>query len=183
MRLPNPILCPDHHHTGWRYQRQSYTTPRPLVNTQTIRPAFISSRAAQVTGIGVTRLMPCYDAVMPGSTPEPIALQPNEETTGAHRARQRAPRRTGRRAQLTVPEQVWSEIVDIADAAGTTPNDILVRLAAERLEDRRRSIELSRRAQERWRGFLDAAPTPGAAVVPLGEQELIELSETLRAEP
>ncbi len=94
--------------------------------------------------------------------------------------RQRAPRRTGRRAQLTVPEQVWSEIVDIADAAGTTPNDVLVRLAAERLGDRRRSIELSNRAEERWRGFIDAVPAPGASIAPLGEQELIELSRTLR---
>jgi hypothetical protein len=63
-----------------------------------------------------------------------------------------------------------------------TPNDVLVRLAAERLDDRRRSIEPSRRAEERWRGFLDAAPTPGAAPALLGEQELIELSGTLRAE-
>jgi hypothetical protein len=77
---------------------------------------------------------------------------------------------------------VWSEVVSIADAAGTTPNDVLVRLAAERLEERRRSIELSRCAEERWQGFLDAAPAPGAAAAPLGEQELIELGATLRAE-
>jgi len=119
---------------------------------------------------------------MPGSRPDPIAQLPGEEAAGARRVRRRAPRRTGRRAQLTVPEQVWSEIVGIADAAGTTPNDVLVRLAAERLEDRRRSIELSRRAEERWRGFLDAAPAPGAAAAPLSEQELIELGGTLRAE-
>ena len=119
---------------------------------------------------------------MPSSHPEPIAQLPSEEATGARGGRRRAPRRTGRRAQLTVPEQVWSEIVGIADAAGTTPNDVLVRLAAERLEERRRSLELSRRAEERWQGFLDAAPIPGAAAAPLGEQELIELSGTLRAE-
>lgn len=119
---------------------------------------------------------------MPGSRSDPIALLPSEEIVGARRVRRRAPRRAGRRAQLTVPEEVWREIVDIADAAGTTPNDVLVRLAAERLEDRRRSTELSRRAEERWRGFLDATPPPGAAAVPLGEQELIELGGTLRAE-
>ncbi len=118
---------------------------------------------------------------MPRSHPDPIALLPNEETTGARGGRQRAPRRTGHRAQLTVPEQVWSEIVGIANAAGTTPNDILVRLAAERLRERRRSIELNRRSEERWQGFLDASPTPNAAA-PLDEQELIELSGTLRAE-
>lgn len=72
--------------------------------------------------------------------------------------------------------------MNIANAAGTTPNDILVRLAAERLEERRRSTELSRRAGERWRSFLDAAPHPGGAVAPLDERELIELSGTLRAE-
>jgi len=120
---------------------------------------------------------------MPGSRPSPIAPLPTDEATGARRVRRRAPRRTGgHRAQLTVPEQVWSEIVAIADAAGTTPNDILVRLAAERLGERRRSLELSRRAEERWRGFLDTAPAPGAAVAPLTERELIELSGMLRAE-
>lgn len=119
---------------------------------------------------------------MPRSHTDPIALPPSEEATGARPRRRRAPRRTGRRAQLTVPEQVWNEIVGIADAAGTTPNDILVRLAAERLEERRRSIELNSRADERWRGFLDATPAPGRAAAPLDEQELIELSGTLRAE-
>jgi hypothetical protein len=117
---------------------------------------------------------------MPGDRPDPIVLVPSEKPAETRRVRQRAPRRTGRRAQLTVPDQVWSEIEGIADAAGTTPNDVLVRLAAERLEDRRRSIELGRRAEKRWRGFIDAAPAPGAAVAPLSAQELIELSGTLR---
>ncbi len=119
---------------------------------------------------------------VPATHPEAIALLPSEEDTEPRPGRRRAPRRAGRRAQLTVPEQVWSEIVGIADAAGTTPNDVLVRLAAERLEDRRRSNELSRRAEERWRAFIDAAPTPGAAATPLSEQELIELSGTLRTD-
>jgi hypothetical protein len=119
---------------------------------------------------------------MPASRPEPIALLPSEDASGARGGRQRAPRRAGRRAQLTVPEQVWSEIVGIADAVGTTPNDVLVRLAAERLEDRRRSIELSRRAEERWQGFLDATQSPGAIAAPMSEQELIELAGTLRTE-
>jgi hypothetical protein len=130
----------------------------------------------------VALLKPCYRVVMPGSRPDPIALLPSEEAAGAGRVRRRAPRRVGRRAQLTVPEEVWSEIVGIANAAGTTPNDVLVRLAAERLEDRRRSTELSRRAEERWRGFLDTTPLPSAAAAPLGEQELVELGGTLREE-
>jgi hypothetical protein len=119
---------------------------------------------------------------MSATRPESIALLPTQEATGARPVRRRAPRRTGRRAQLTVPERVWSEIVGIADAAGTTPNDVLVRLAAERLEDRRRSIELGRRAEERWRAFIDAAPAPSAAATPLSEQELIKLSGTLRTD-
>jgi hypothetical protein len=119
---------------------------------------------------------------MPRRHPDSIALPPSEETAQARGGRRRAPRRTGRRAQLTVPEHLWSEIVDIANAAGTTPNDILVRLAAERLEERRRSTELSRHAEERWRSFLNAAPHPGRAVTPLDERELIELSGTLRTE-
>ncbi len=113
---------------------------------------------------------------------EPTVLLPSEEVMGPREGRRRAPRRTGRRAQLTVPEQVWSEIVGIADAVGTTPNDVLVRLAAERLEERRRSIELSRRAEERWQGFLDAAPAPGRTAAPLSEPDLIELAGTLRTE-
>jgi hypothetical protein len=85
-----------------------------------------------------------------------------------------------------VPDHIWDEVIRIADAAGTTPNDVLVRLAAEQLADRQRSIELSGRAEERWRKFLDASPTAdttetaNASAAPLGEQELVELSEALR---
>ena len=119
---------------------------------------------------------------VPRRRPDSIALLPSEEATEARGGRRRAPRRTGRRAQLTVPEHLWDEIVNIANAAGTTPNDILIRLAAERLEERRRSTELSKHAEERWRSFLDTAPHPGGALAPLDERELIELSGTLRTE-
>ena len=67
--------------------------------------------------------------------------------------RQRAPRRTGRRVQLTVPEDMWRELAGIARAAGTTPNDVLVRVASERLRDHRRATALRKRADERWLAF------------------------------
>jgi len=86
----------------------------------------------------------------------------------ARRVRQRAPRRpAGRRAQIAVD-------------AGTTPNDVLVQLAAERLHERRRRDELQARAERRWRAFREAAPTPGASAEPLSDSELVALSRTMR---
>jgi hypothetical protein len=97
------------------------------------------------------------------------------------RVRQRAPRRAdGRRAQLTVPEDMWSAIEQIALQAGTTPNDVLVQLAAERLRERRRRSELQARAERRWRAFRDAAPLPDVSAEPLSEAESIALSRALR---
>jgi hypothetical protein len=96
--------------------------------------------------------------------------------------RQRAPRRTGRRAQLTVPEDMWHQITQIARAAGTTPNDALVRLAAERLDDRQRALALQQRADERWRAFVAEPPIAETAMEPLSEEELIELSGAFRAD-
>src|SRR5690242_17026019 len=90
----------------------------------------------------------------------PIPTANTAEDTGRP-IRQRAPRRTGRRrrAQLTVPEDMWRQLTKIARAAGTTPNDALVRLAAERLDDRQRALDLQRRADERWRAFaVDTSP-------------------------
>jgi hypothetical protein len=125
--------------------------------------------------------MPCYGfATVPPSRPDPPELLPHDDAVRTTSVRRRAPRRTGQRAQLTVPSQVWDEVVRIADVAGTTPNDVLVRLAAERLEDRRRSIELSGRAEERWRKFLEASPAAEESEAPLSEHELIELSRALR---
>jgi hypothetical protein len=54
-----------------------------------------------------------------------------------------------------------------------------VRLAAERLEDRRRALELQRRAEERWQAFTKAPPT-GTASTPLSEQQLVALSRAFR---
>jgi predicted DNA-binding ribbon-helix-helix protein len=45
--------------------------------------------------------------------------------------RQRAPRRTGRRTTLTVPEPLLAEAEKLAAEIGTTTNDALIRLAEE----------------------------------------------------
>ena len=105
--------------------------------------------------------------------------------TGKATRRRRAPRRTGHRAQLTVPEDMWRELTGIARAAGTTANDVLVRLASERLRDRRRAVALRKRADERWRAFADASSTGssnGAKAKPLTAEELVKLSQASREE-
>ncbi len=108
---------------------------------------------------------------------------PEHPKLPAGRIRQRAPRRTaGRRAQLTVPESMWSEIEQLAAQAGTTPNDVLVQLAAERLRERRRRSELQARAEQRWRAFRDAAPAADASAEPLSESELVALVLAMRDE-
>ncbi len=108
---------------------------------------------------------------------------PERPELPAGRVRQRAPRRAaGRRAQLTVPESMWSEIEQLAAQAGTTPNDVLVQLAAERLRERRRHSELRARAEQRWRAFRDASSAPEEAAEPLSESELVALALAMREE-
>ncbi len=96
--------------------------------------------------------------------------------------RRRAPRRRGHRAQLTVPENMWNQVAGIARAAGTTPNDVLVHLVAERLEDRQRALALRQQAEERWRAFTEGPTSEQAPAEPLSEEELIELSGAFRAD-
>jgi hypothetical protein len=59
-------------------------------------------------------------------------------------ARQRAPRRQGHRAQLTVPAHAWERAVQLAAEQGTTPNDVLAQLMLRGLDlvERERSVEL-----------------------------------------
>ncbi|MHB1469377.1 MAG: hypothetical protein ACYCU0_15440 [Solirubrobacteraceae bacterium] len=100
-----------------------------------------------------------------------------------HPARRRAPRRTGRRTQLTVPHAIWSELSELAADAGTTPNDILLRLATERLEQCRRELALQDRAEQRWRAFADATRhRDEASSTPLSEEELVTFAMSLREE-
>jgi hypothetical protein len=56
--------------------------------------------------------------------------------------RTRAPKRDGHRTQLTVPADQWEETLALADQAGTTPNDMLVRLAHASLAELRRRRDL-----------------------------------------
>lgn len=126
----------------------------------------------------VTQRMLCYAFAGMGRGAE----IPTGEAAEAGRQRRRAPRRTGRRTQLTVPDGMWLELTEIATAAGTTPNDVLVLLAGERLDDRRRAASLKRLADDRWRAFTDAdggAPV-AEGVKPLTEEQLVELSRAFR---
>jgi hypothetical protein len=75
---------------------------------------------------------------------------------------------------------MWGQVVSIAEATGTTPNDALVRLAAERLQDRQRALRLQRQADERWRAFTEAESTAQSGSEPLSEDELLELSRAFR---
>jgi hypothetical protein len=85
---------------------------------------------------------------------------------------------------------MWVALTSVAEALGTTPNDALVRLAGERLEDRERELALQRRAEERWQAFTNAssqgetkASSPGnanAKAKPLSERELVALSRAFR---
>ena len=69
----------------------------------------------------------------------------SEKTTaaGPSAARQRAPRREGRRAQLTVPAHAWNRARELAAEQGTTPNDVLAQLVLRGLElvERERSVQ------------------------------------------
>jgi hypothetical protein len=82
--------------------------------------------------------------------------------------------------QLTVPNDMWSRLAQIARAAGTTPNDALVRLASERLDAHERARDLRQRADERWRAFVTELPAEEAEIEPLGEEELVEFSRAFR---
>jgi hypothetical protein len=81
---------------------------------------------------------------------------------------------------------MWSELTGLARAAGTTPDDVLIRLASERLRDRRRAVALRKRADQRWRAFVDASSVggrelnPDAAAEPLSGDELVKLIQAFR---
>jgi hypothetical protein len=56
--------------------------------------------------------------------------------------RQRAPRRTGRRTTLTIPDSLHAEAERFAAEIGTTVNDALIRLAEEAAAARARRAEV-----------------------------------------
>jgi hypothetical protein len=77
---------------------------------------------------------------------------------------------------------MWSEIEELAAQAGTTPNDVIVQLAGERLRERRRRSELQARAELRWRAFRAASSAPQASAESLSESELVALALEMREE-
>lgn len=94
-------------------------------------------------------------------------------------ARRRAPKRGGQRTQLTVPQPLWDAARTLAEDIGTTPNDVIVRLAGQRLADAERQAELERIASERWEAYLRA--TPKAEVAPAPElDDLLVAAAALR---
>jgi hypothetical protein len=94
-------------------------------------------------------------------------------------ARQRAPKRGGQRTQLTVPQSLWAAAQALAEDIGTTPNDVIVRLAGQRLAEAERQAELERIASERWAEFLRATPETRAER-PAELDELLEAAAALR---
>ncbi len=75
---------------------------------------------------------------------------------------------------------MWRELTRFAQALGTTPNDALVRLVSERLQDHQRALALQTRADERWRAFAQSDAVVTHAAEHLSEEELIELSRAFR---
>jgi len=131
-------------------------------------------------GSTIKLLMPRYSGSMSEDGPEDADRAP-EPPIG--QARRRAPKRAdGRRVQLTVPEDMWGELGKLAAQVGTTPNDVLVQLAAEQLRARRRRRELEARAERRRQAFRDATPPPQAPAEPLSESELVALALAMREE-
>lgn len=92
----------------------------------------------------------------PDSPASPFAFLTGERpgppgTTMARR--ERAPRRAGHRTQLTVPHELWAAASALAAQVGTTPNDVVVRLAATGLEVAERHARAEAIAEERWTAY------------------------------
>ena len=98
-------------------------------------------------------------------------------TGPATRKRERAPRRSGQRTQLTVPSELWRAAEELAEQHGTTPNDIVVRLAASGLELARRRLEIRALADERWSTYLAHREHRLEAVFPPEEAVLAAILE------
>jgi len=82
-------------------------------------------------------------------------------------ARQRAPRRTGHRTTLTLPEDLLAAAARIAEQLGTTPNDAVVRLAEEAVEQRRRRERIEQVSAQRRAAVRRAARgAPGELAMP-----------------
>lgn len=85
-------------------------------------------------------------------------------------ARERAPKRQGHRAQLTVPDDLWEAAREVAEAAGTTPNDVVVRFAEAGKELLERRAQTARLAERRWRAYLAQGEPAVDAALPTAEE-------------
>jgi hypothetical protein len=70
--------------------------------------------------------------------------------------RRRAPRRVGHRTQLTVPDELWTAAEEMGHDIGTTPNDVVVRLATIGLKWAQRQAEHDAIAEARWSAYRAA---------------------------
>lgn len=97
--------------------------------------------------------------------------------------RRRAPRQAGAaRKQVAVPAAFWRELVELAARLGTTPNDVLVRLAMRGYAEVERAERLRRIGDERWAAFLRRSPTEDHAAKPPGEEDLVAASRDFAAD-
>jgi len=72
-------------------------------------------------------------------------------------ARQRAPRRKGRRTTLTVPDDLMAAVEEFAERMRTTTNDAIVRLARRGATLLEQEQEIERVAAQRRAAMLEAA--------------------------
>lgn len=80
-----------------------------------------------------------------------------------------------------MPEPLWAAARELAGEIGTTPNDVIVRLASQQLEAAQRRAELERVATERWQAFRQTAPEADPAEAP-ELAELLDAAGALRAD-
>lgn len=95
------------------------------------------------------------------------------------RARKRAPKRDGHRAQLTVPKDIWREAERVAQEVGTTPNDVVIHFAAEGMRMIERQARIDHLAERRWRAYLAAGGSGSGGEYP-SREEAMRAGQALR---
>jgi hypothetical protein len=76
-------------------------------------------------------------------------------------ARERAPKRTGHRTTLRLPDALAEAARQAAAELETTPNDAVVLFALEGAEAFARRRAIARRAEQRWNALLPAGDPRG----------------------
>lgn len=118
-----------------------------------------------------------------------LLMTPREPAIGREAARSgrlevtrvRAPRREGTRRQVTVPEDLWNAAERYAADHSTTPNDALIRFAAEAARRYERQQEIAARALAARSAILEMTP-PMDTEGFLSPEEAAEAAQTLRRE-